>query len=175
MPVPKFTTWKPAAPASINLEMGNPFLESLGSYLNTPSSSAPSLNLPSLSLPGIGDDSPTADALGASFADTLAKYGGDSPARWLSKESFIGTKETPGWGNTALQGITAGLNAYLGMKQLKLAKDSLNENKHQFRTNFEAQRKTTNAALSDRQAARNAASAPGTYQDTASYMKQYGI
>lgn len=72
-------------------------------------------------------------------------------------------------------GLAQGLfNAYMGMKQYGLMKDQLSESKRQFGLNFDAQRRTTNAALSDRQAAR-VASNPTGYQSVGDYMKQYGI
>jgi hypothetical protein len=84
-----------------------------------------------------------------------------------------GTK-TQGWGGTAL-GVAQGLgNAYLGMKQYGLAKDTLAENKRQFALNFGAQQKTTNAHLMDRQNAR-VASNPGAYQSVGDYMAKNGI
>jgi outer membrane murein-binding lipoprotein Lpp len=59
----------------------------------------------------------------------------------------------------------------MGMKQYGLAKDTLAANKAQFERNFEAQRRTTNAALEDRQRAR-VASNPGAYQSVGDYMDQ---
>lgn len=79
-----------------------------------------------------------------------------------------------GWGAPALGALTGGINAYMGLQQLKLAKETLANNKAQFAANFDAQKKTTNAALSDRQAAR-VASNPTAYQSVDGYMKQYGI
>lgn len=72
-------------------------------------------------------------------------------------------------------GLAQGLfSAYMGMKQYGLMKDQLGESKRQFGLNFDAQKRTTNAALNDRQAAR-VASNPTGYQSVGDYMKQYGI
>ena len=82
--------------------------------------------------------------------------------------------KTQGWGGMALQGMQGLGNSYMGMKQFGLAEDALKEQKRQFNINFDAQRKTTNSQLSDRQRAR-VASNPGAYASEADYMKQWGI
>ncbi len=98
---------------------------------------------------------------------------------WFKSSGFVGSTDgkgvtTQGWGGTAL-GIGQGLaNAFMGMKQYGLAKDQLQFSKDQFNRNFQAQQKTTNARLEDRQAAR-VASNPGAYQSVGDYMKRYGI
>lgn len=95
------------------------------------------------------------------------------------KSMFGGTDLTSnmkstGWVSPAL-GVASGLaNTFLGYKQYQVAKDTLEQNKRAFNLNFDAQKKTTNAALADRQAAR-VASNPGAYQSVGDYMKQYGI
>jgi hypothetical protein len=65
-------------------------------------------------------------------------------------------------------------NLWMGMQQYGLAKDTFNENKRQFGLNYDAQRKSTNSRLEDRQAAR-VASNPGAYQSISEYMKKNGI
>jgi len=97
---------------------------------------------------------------------------------WIKNSGFLNSTQngitTQGWGAPAL-GIASGLtNAWMGAKQYNLAKDSLAASKDQFNKNFAAQQKTTNAALSDRQAAR-VASNPGAYQSVGDYLKQYGV
>lgn len=82
--------------------------------------------------------------------------------------------KTQGWGGLALSGLQGLGNSYMGMKQYGLAEDALKEQKRQFNINYEAQRKMTNAQLSDRQRAR-VASNPGAYASEAEYMKQWGI
>lgn len=93
-------------------------------------------------------------------------FGWDSP--------FLSTSTQQGWGGTAL-GVGQGLfNAWMGLQQYGLAKDQLREGKRQFGLNYDAQVKTTNSALEDRQRAR-VASNPGAYQSVGDYMTQYGI
>ena len=89
-------------------------------------------------------------------------------------DSMVGTKEAPGWGGMALGGASALMNGFMAMKQYGLAKDTLAANKEQFRLNYDAQKKTTNSSLEDRQRAR-VASNPGAYQSVGSYMAQHGI
>lgn len=104
----------------------------------------------------------------------------DSFKGWLNNSGMTTTTDmktgikTEGWGGMAL-GAAQGLgNAFMGMQQYNLAKDTFNENKRQFNLNFEAQRKTTNAALEDRQRAR-VASNSGAYQSVGDYMNKYGV
>jgi hypothetical protein len=87
--------------------------------------------------------------------------------------SFLGDATNKGWGGLALQGLGGAASLYMGMQQYGLAKDALKQSKEQYAKNYAAQKSMTNASLSDRQIARNAAG-PG-YQDTAGYMAQYGI
>ena len=108
--------------------------------------------------------SPTADT--GSWMDSL--FGS-----FFDKTDPNGIK-TQGWGGLAIQGMQGLGNSYMGMKQFGLAEDALKEQKRQFNTNFEAQRKMTNSQLSDRQRAR-VASNPGAYASEAEYMKQWGI
>ena len=71
---------------------------------------------------------------------------------------------------TAGLGIAQGLgNAWLGMKQYGVAKDSLNESKRQFGLNFGAQQKMTNMQIEDRM---NLAKAEGR---DGSYMEKYKV
>ncbi|WP_152607844.1 hypothetical protein [Acinetobacter sp. A47] len=73
-------------------------------------------------------------------------------------------------------GATVGAlaNGYQAYNSVKTAKGQLAFAKDSWNKNFEAQRKTTNASLADRQAAR-VASNPNGYQSVDSYMKKYGI
>ena len=89
-------------------------------------------------------------------------------------DSFLTKGDQQGWGGMAL-GVGQGLaNAYMGMKQYGLAKDTFNQNKLQFEKNFANQTKLTNSRLKDRQTAR-VASNPGAYQSVGEYMKQNGV
>jgi hypothetical protein len=93
---------------------------------------------------------------------------------WLNQFNTDGKMTQQGMLSPAL-GVAQGLfGAYMGMKQYGLMKDQLNESKRQFGLNFDAQKRTTNAALADRQAAR-VASNSGAYQSVGEYMNQYGI
>lgn len=103
----------------------------------------------------------------ASFSEWLKNSGA------LSSTTPQGIK-TDGWGGLAL-GAAQGIgNSFMAMQQYGLAKDTLNQNKREFNMNYDAQRKTTNAALSDRQAAR-VASNPNAYQSVGDYMDKYGV
>lgn len=94
-------------------------------------------------------------------------------------DNFLGSTDAngirkDGWGGMAL-GAAQGIgNLYMGMKQYGLAKDTLAENKRQFALNYDAQKKTTNAQLEDRQNARVAAN-PNAYQSVSEYMNKNRI
>lgn len=107
-----------------------------------------------------------------SLLETLKGY---IPGGFLdSTDTKTGIK-TQGWSSPAL-GVVAGLgNAYMGMQQLNLAKETLANNKRQFDMNYGAQRTTTNARLEDRQRARVNGSAPGTYESVGDYMNKHRV
>lgn len=77
-------------------------------------------------------------------------------------------------GMNALGAANGIFNAWMGMKQYGLAKQSLAEGKRQFGLNYDAQRTTTNAQLEDRQRARVASNA-GAYQSVGDYMSANGV
>lgn len=111
---------------------------------------------------------------------TLAPVASGGLSGWLRDSGVLnqyganGQMTGQGWGGLAL-GVGQGLlSAYMGMKQYGLYKDQLNESKRQFGLNFDAQKRTTNAQLEDRQRARLAAN-PGAYESVADYMSKYGI
>lgn len=79
-----------------------------------------------------------------------------------------------GWGGLALGAATGGMNAWLGMKQLDLAKKTFNFKKDAFNLNFAQQQKTINTAMEDRQRARVAANS-GAYESVGNYMKKNGV
>ena len=95
---------------------------------------------------------------------------------WLKSTGITGTKEDPGWGGMAL-GVGNGLaSAYMGMQQYGLARDTLNQHKAEYAANYDAQKRTTNAAMEDRQAGRIAAAGPNSrYQSVGDYMAKNGI
>lgn len=66
------------------------------------------------------------------------------------------------------------LNGYLGFQNLRLAKSQARQAQQNWDKQWAANVKNTNAALSDRQAAR-VASNPNAYESVDSYMKKYGI
>lgn len=72
---------------------------------------------------------------------------------------------------SALAGIG---NAYLGMKQYGLAKDSFKFQKKAWERDFAVQKNMINSEMTDRQNARVAAN-PGAHESTASYMSKWGV
>lgn len=66
------------------------------------------------------------------------------------------------------------LNGYLGFRGLSQAKNQARQAQQNWDKQWSANVKSTNAALSDRQAAR-VASNPNAYESVDSYMKKYGI
>lgn len=77
-------------------------------------------------------------------------------------------------GSAILGGIQGVANVYNSYKTNKLAKKQFNFTKDSFNRNFEAQAKTTNAQLADRQAARYARD-PNAHASVQDYMKKYGV
>lgn len=127
----------------------------------------PSPFLPQLT-PGAGYAPDNGGGWGSSFGAPPASPGGGFMG------SFLGKDGAQGWGSTALGAAGGIFNAWMGMKQYGLAKDTLETNKQQFAQNFGAQQKMTNSRLQDRQAAR-VASNPGAYQSVGDYMKTNGV
>ena len=97
--------------------------------------------------------------------------GATPPPTGFGLDNMLGPN---GWGGLALGAAQGLMGGYLGMQQLGMAKKSFKENQRQFNLNYDAQRRTTNAALADRQRAR-LASNPGAYQSEYDYMSQYGV
>lgn len=98
----------------------------------------------------------------------------DNLAGWKGTD---GT-EHAGWGGTALGAAQGLFNGWMGMKQYGLAKDQFNFQKDSFAKNWEAQKRTVNTQLQDRQVARVASrdGAPTSpYQSVGAYMNQNGI
>ena len=101
---------------------------------------------------------------------------GAGGSNWFSNlpdwmQGAIGTKDQPGWGGMAIGAASGLMNAYMGMQQLGLAKESLAFSKDSFNRQFNNQAKLTNASLEDRQAARVASNA-GAYQSVGDYMNK---
>lgn len=90
---------------------------------------------------------------------------------FFSLDSILGNRQTGqvGWGMPAIAAGGSVLQGLLGMKQLGLAQDQLKESQRQYNQNYNAQVKTTNTQLEDRQRARVAAN-PGAYESVSSYL-----
>lgn len=96
--------------------------------------------------------------------------------QWLKDTGVTGTKEDPGWGGMAMGAASGIASAYMGLQQYGLARDTLNQHKAEYAANYDAQRRTTNANLEDRQAGRIAAAGPNSrYQSVGDYMSKNGI
>lgn len=89
-------------------------------------------------------------------------------------DGMVGTKETPGWGGMAMGAASGISSAMLGWGQYNLAKDTLAQHKQEYAANYDAQKRTTNASMEDRQRARIASNAGG-YQSVGDYMSKNGI
>lgn len=100
---------------------------------------------------------------GPSFIQSMAGY----------KDKF--GNMAGGWGGGALDLLNSGFNVYGGLKQLGLAEDQLDFQKGAFSKNFEAQAKSTNAALEDRQRARIHNNPNGNFMSVEDYMAKYGV
>lgn len=95
-------------------------------------------------------------------------------ANWW--DGMVGTKETPGWGGMAMGAASGISSAMLGWGQYNMAKDALAQHKAEYAANYDAQKRTTNANLEDRQAGRIAAAGPNSrYQSVGDYMSKNGI
>ena len=84
-----------------------------------------------------------------------------------------GMGQAIGLGAAGIQGLTGLANAYLGMKNYGLAKDTLASNKQQYWNNFTSQARLTNAQLRDRQIGRVARGESS--QGVNDYMTQNGV
>ncbi len=115
----------------------------------------------------VGTDIPNIGASGVPGIPT-PNMGGS----WF--DGMVGTKETPGWGGMAMGAASGLASAYMGMQQYGLARDTLNQHKAEYAANYDAQKRTTNAGMEDRQAARVASNA-GAYQSVGDYMAKNGI
>lgn len=89
---------------------------------------------------------------------------------WDSFAGIFGDKNTSGWAPTAVQGLGSLAQWQSGKKAAALARDQFNFAKQMAQTNLANQAQLLNTAMEDRQNARRSAS--GSYQDTASYMRE---
>jgi hypothetical protein len=97
---------------------------------------------------------------------------------WFKDSGFLGGKNIDGssfdgWGGTAISAGQGLLSAFMGMKQYGLAKKTLAHNKDVFNKNYDAQKRTTNASLEDRQKAR--LDRNSNNESVESYMNKNGI
>lgn len=106
-----------------------------------------------------------------------------SIGQWAKDSGFVGSKgldgiQTGGWGAPAIQGASALMNGFMGMKQYGLSKKIFENNKQQFERNFDAQKGLTSMALEDKFARRNNDMAANGMTPTRSVedsMKRYGV
>ena len=131
------------------------------------------------------DMAKAAPSLGASFKKMIG-LGGDKLSQIsdgvTSAVDTAGANASTAWGKmsygekgTAMLGAATGLyGAYNARKTGKLAKEQFNFTKDSFNRNFEAQAKTTNAQLADRQNARHTRD-PKAHASVSDYMKKYGV
>lgn len=77
-------------------------------------------------------------------------------------------------GQLGLSGLSGVLNGYLGWQNMNTAKSQASNAQNNWNKQWDANVKTTNASLADRQRAR-LASNPNGYESVDSYMKKYGI
>lgn len=179
--------------------MGSPVVPTFPS-VTTGMNDTPSFNFPSQTVGQLGnyytpnvvptslytpDMAKAAPSLGASFKSMIG-LGGDEFSQMRdgvkSAVNTAGANASTAWGKmnygergTAMLGAATGLyGAYNAHKTNKLAKKQFNFTKESFNRNFEAQAKTTNAQLADRQNARHARD-PKAHASVSDYMKKYGV
>ena len=146
----------------------------LGSGLSTLDSVT--ADVPQPIMPGLTLGSPLASAPNAGGGGILGNLTGGN---WLKDSGILGSTDangirTDGWGNLALGATSSLLNGWMGMQQYGLAKNQLKEGQRQFDLNYDAQRRTINSELEDRQRSRVASNA-GAYESVGSYMDRNGI
>lgn len=133
-----------------------------------------------------GSISPSLDTMSSGFTNSANTFGTASLGTASGSGSFLdsilggfggdnsGNMSGLQMGQLGLGGVTSLLNGYLGFQNLGLAKKQYQSQLDQFNKQWDANKKLTNASLSDRQAAR-VASNPNAYQSVDSYMEKYGI
>lgn len=105
-------------------------------------------------------------------AATPGMFGGAKD--WWKENSgtLMGTKDSPGLLPTGVGLLTGGMNAYLGMQNYKLAKDSLADSKERYAADYAAQRTTVNNQIG-RQAESGAGMGGMSRQEAEAYGRQY--
>ncbi len=132
--------------------------------INMPMTGIPGIN--NVNVPGLGDMYANSATTGPSFAQSMMGW----------KDSKTGNTHG-GWGPVALNLASSAGSMYLGLKNLGVAKDTLDFQKNAFSKQFDAQRQTINTHLADRQRARLSA-ASGDTSHTLSvedYMQQNAV
>lgn len=119
------------------------------------------------SLPSLGTTAVTDGSWWSKLGDAARSSG------IIGYKDPVTNKQYDGWGGLAVSAGNALFNGYLGMQQYGLAKDSFNFQKDMALKNYENQKRTTNAALNDRQTRRNI-ERPDSMA-AADYMAQYGV
>ena len=103
-----------------------------------------------------------------------------APDRW-SWDGFFGKTDPatghvyPGWGGTAINGLSQLGSGWLAMKNYGLAKDQLSFQKDAFNRNFAMQQKDINRQLENQVRAANAAAGPNNQINLEDYMRKYGV
>lgn len=122
-----------------------------------------------VNFPGFGGAASASASLGAS--------GGGGFGNLFSRQSLFGGTDpntgmsTGGWAPVALGAGQAIFGALQGNKAMGLAEKQFKEGQRQFDLNFDAQRKTINTQLEDRQRARNASNSTA-YENTDDYLRK---
>lgn len=112
----------------------------------------------------------------ASAGASLGGSGGGIGSLFSRQSLFGGTDpntgmSTGGWAPVALGAGQAIFGALQGNKAMGLAEKQFKEGQRQFDLNFDAQRKTINTQLEDRQRARNASNSTA-YENTDDYLRK---
>ena len=119
-------------------------------------------------------NTPSWDAPGVALNPTFTQLPGATPPGSIGGFGLDCMLGPNGWGGLALGAAQGLMGGYMGLQQLGMAKKSFKENQRQFNLNYDAQRRTTNSALEDRQRARLASNA-GAYESVGSYMDRNGV
>jgi len=88
---------------------------------------------------------------------------------WGSMETWMGGKDSAGIVPTGIGAFNVGMNAWLGMEQLDLAKENMAFQKEAFNKNYTNQVSLLNTQMEDRQRAMYKSN-PNAYEDPDSYM-----
>lgn len=120
-------------------------------------------------------------SFGTQMGNVIGGNGAGSAAPGLfSRQSLFGGTDpttgitTGGWAPVALGAGQAVFGALQGNKATKLAENQFKESVRQFDLNFNAQRKSINTELEDRQRAR-VASNSSAYESVDSYLKKNSV